>query len=211
MNGGSLREAVEESRATQLDRLGSEKLLLALTDAALEREPVLEAAAHSERAARETFRLWADDEADEGAREAFTAVAEQEDEHFHRVLDALDDPSFEPADGGPMHSYLRGREGTVERIAAGMVGRPLVSLRAHARVIGFFVDEDDERTADLFRDLRSETAAVIDDALPLLEARCGTDDDRKRAEMVAGYVVQVAYDDYADALRGMGTDPHPVC
>jgi hypothetical protein len=212
MDGETFRASVEESKRTELDRLGSSKLLIALTGARIERGEVLEVAAHSEHAARETFRAWAADESDDAVREAFEAVAEQEDSHLERVLDALDgDGGIDLADGGPMHAYLRGREDTVERVAGGMVGRPLVSLRTHAQIIGFFVNEADERSADLFRDLRAETAAVIDDGVGLLDDRCATDEEWERAEMVAEYVVQVAYDDYADSLTELGLGVKDIC
>jgi hypothetical protein len=110
-----------------------------------------------------------------------------------------------------MHAYLRGREDTVERVASGMVGRPLVSLRTHTQIIGFFVNEADESSADLFRDLKSETAAVIDDGVDLLDDRCEGDDDWERARMVAEYTIQVAYDDYADGLTEMGLGVKDVC
>lgn len=212
MDPAQFRESVEAAKRTQLDRLASNKLLLSLTDAELEEGPVLAAAAHSEFAARNTFRAWADDEDDEAAREAFAATAEREQAHYDRVLAAMDDPEgFDPVDGGPMHAYLRAREGAVERVAAGMVGRGLVSVRAHAQVIDFFVDEADERRADLFRDLRVETAESLDHGLVLLEARCTDEADWERARAVAGYVVRVAYDDFADALGELGVDPGPRC
>jgi predicted NBD/HSP70 family sugar kinase len=213
MDGDELREAVESAKQSQLDRLGSSKLLVALTDATLSTAAVLDVAAHSEHAARETFRAWAEAEGDEEAREAFAAVADQEDEHLDRVLAAMDDPdAFAPsAEPGPMHGYLRGREETVDRIAGGMVGRPLVSLRTHTQIVSFFVNEADETRADLFRDLGDETAAVLADGLDLLEARCGSDDDWDRARAVAEYTVQTAYDDYADTLRGMGVEPKSIC
>jgi hypothetical protein len=210
MDGDTFRATVEESKRTQLDRLGSSKLLVALTGARIERERVLEVAAHSEHAARETFRAWAADESDDAVRAAFETVAEQEDTHLDRVLAALDH-EVDLADGGPMHAYLRGREETVERVASGMVGRPLVSLRAHNQLIGFFVNEADESGADLFRDLKRETAAVIDDGCALLDDLCETDDDWERARMVAEYVIQVAYDDYADSLTEMGLGVKDVC
>jgi hypothetical protein len=210
MDGDSFREAVETAKRTELDRLGSSKLLIALTGARIERDRVLEVAAHSEHAARETFRAWAADESDEDAKKAFEAVADQEDEHLDRVLAALDS-EVDLADGGPMHAYLRGREDTVERVAGGMVGRPLVSLRAHNQLIGFFVNEADERGADLFRDLKAETAAVIDDGCALLDDLCESDDDWERAQAVAEYTVQVAYDDYADSLTEMGLGVKDIC
>jgi hypothetical protein len=210
MDGDTFRESVEESKRTELDRLGSSKLLIALTDARIERSRVLEVAAHSEHAARETFRAWAADESHPAAREAFEAVAAQEDTHLERVLDALDG-DVELADGGPMHADLRGREDTVERVASGMVGRPLVSVRAHNQIIGFFVNEADEAGADLFRDLKAETRDVVDDGVALLDELCEDDDDWERAEMVAEYVIQVAYDDYADSLTEMGLGVKDIC
>ncbi|AUV81779.1 rubrerythrin family protein [Salinigranum rubrum] len=210
MDGDTFRESVAESKRTELDRLGSSKLLIALTGARIERSRVLEVAAHSEHAARETFRAWAADESNPAAREAFEAVAEQEDTHLDRVLAALDE-AVDLADGGPMHAYLRGREDTVERVASGMVGRPLVSVRAHNQIIGFFVNEAEEAGADLFRDLKAETTAVIDDGVALLDELCEDEDDWERAEMVAEYVIQVAYDDYADSLTEMGLGVKDIC
>ncbi|MGM0591834.1 MAG: rubrerythrin family protein [Halobacteriota archaeon] len=211
MDGPTFRDAVESAKATQLDRLGSSKLLVALTGAELDANHVLEVAAHSEHAAVETFEAWADSESDDEVRAAFEAVAAQETDHRRRVLDAIDDGSFEPEGGGPMHSYLQGRTDTVERVAGGMVGRPLVSLRTHTQLISFFVNAAEESRADLFRDLKTETAGVIDDGLALLEDRCEPGEDWERAQMVAEYVIQVAYDDYADALESMGVNPKSVC
>jgi hypothetical protein len=218
MDGPSFREAVETACATELDRLGSNKLLVALTEAELTTPAVLSVAAASEAAASDTFAAWAADEVDEAARERFAAVAEREREHYERVLDSLRDTdpaaadAFDPGeDPGPVHGYLRAREETVPRLAAGTVGRGLVSLRTHAQVIGFFINEADERRADLFRDLRGETETAMEEGLALLETRCEREEDWDRARASAEYVVTLAYDGYADALRGMGVDPRPVC
>jgi hypothetical protein len=210
MDRHSFRDHIETAKATELGRLGSNKLLVAVTDAELDERSVLTAAAHSEHAARETFRAWAAEEDDEGARAAFERVADQEAEHLDRVLDAAGE-EIDLVDGGPMHAYLRGRDETVERLAAGLVGRGLVVIRTHTQIISFFVNEADERKADLFRDLKSETEAEIDAGLDLLAERCPEAADWERAAAAAEYVVQVAYDDYADALAGLGVDPKPVC
>lgn len=218
MDGAAFREAVANECATELDRLGSNKLLVALTGADLTTPAVLSVAAASEAAARDTFAAWAADEPDDAARERFAAVAEREREHNERVVESLRDAdpdaaaAFDPGDDpGPVHGYLRSREGTIERLAAGTVGRGLVSSRTHAQVIGFFVNEPDERRADLFRDLRAETEAALDEGLSLLEERCESEEDWDRARASAEYVVTLAYDGYADALREMGVDPKTVC
>jgi hypothetical protein len=210
MDAATFRETVEAEKRTELERLGSSKLLLALTDADLTDEAVYAAAAHSEHAARETFAAWAGDEPDEGAREAFGAVAAQERDHYERVAANLPD-EFEPADGGPLHEFLRGVDGAVARAAAGLVGRGLVSLRTHMQVIGYFVNEADTAGADLFRDLRSETEESLETGLELLAERCESDEEWEQARGPAEYAIQVAYDDYADSLEGLGIDPKPLC
>jgi len=210
MDAAEFRESVESEKASQLDRLGSSKLLIALTDGDLDERSVLESAADSEHAARGTFSGWADDEPNDAAREAFADAAEQERRHLDLVLEEIDG-EYEPADGGPMHSYLRGREETIERVAAGMVGRSLVSVRAHTQVISFFVNEADEASADLFRELKSDTQGTLDAGLDLLDELCDDADDWERAEMAAGYVIQVAYDDYVDALGELGVEPKSLC
>jgi len=210
MDGETFREAIESAKTTELDRLGSGKLLVALTDASLDRESVLSVAANSEYAAAETFRAWADDEPVEAAREVFEAVHEQEGEHYERVVAHL--PEHDPPEAaGPMHAYLRGIEGAIERAGAGLVGRPLVSTRAHTQVISFFVNEAEEGMADLFRDLEAETGDELDRGLVALTTLCEGEDDWERARATAEYAIQVAYDDYADALDGLGLDPRPIC
>ena len=210
MDTADLQATVETAKTTELDRLGSSKLLIALTDAELDRESVLRAAAGSELAARETFSAWAATEGNDAAADLFADVVDQERRHHDRVADLLG-ADVEPPGSGPMHGYLRGREGTVERLAGGLLGRTLVSDRTHMQVISFFINDADEAAADVFRDLRTETHETQDRGLELLESVCETDDDWETAEAVAGYVVQLAYDDVADALRGLGVEPKSIC
>jgi len=210
MDGRTLREDVEAGKGPQLDRLGSSKYLVALTDATLEEEAILEAVAGSEYLARETFAAYADAESNPVAREAFEAVAEQEAEHYDRVRERLG-ARPEPDHPGAVHGYLREREDTVARLAGGLVGRPLVSLRAHTQVVSFYVNEADHAGAELFRDLKAETAAELDRGVDALDAVCETDDDWERARATAEYVVQLAYDEYADSLETLGVNPKSTC
>lgn len=210
MDATAFRETVERDRRTELDRLGSNKLLVALTGAQLDARSVLAVAADSEENARQTFADWAHDETDDGAAAAFEAVVERERDHRRRVLAAMDDP-YEPETGGATHAYLRGLDGTVARIAAGMVGRPLVALETHAQIVSFFINEADSARADLFRELREETESTLERGLGLLDERCETDDHWATACGPAEYVIECAYDEYADALREMGVEPKNVC
>ncbi|MFB6195473.1 MAG: rubrerythrin family protein [Haloplanus sp.] len=199
MDADELRATVEVEHADALSLLGSRDLLVALSGGDPERTSLLRAAADSEYAARETFRGWADTAADADLRETFAAVADQEDDHFRRVRAAMDEPEHTPDGPGPMHAYLRGRERPIHRVAGGMVGRTLVSLRTHGRLIDFFADTDCET---LFRTLRDETAECLDDGLATLDARADGD-DWDAAEAVAGYTIRLAADDLRDALRGL--------
>lgn len=217
MDAETFRSELESAKRTQLDRIGSNKLLIALTDATLETEAVLRAAADSENAAEETFARWAEAETHPDAAETFAWARDQEAEHRERVLDSLadatdgNDSAYDPADGGTLHSYLRERSDAVERVAAGLLARPLVSSRTHTQIISFFVNEADQTRADLFRDLKAETEAELDRGLALLDDCCESEDDWERARMVGEYVIQISYDDYADALDGLGIDVKPVC
>jgi len=200
MDAADLRNALETDHGAALDRLGSRDLLVALSGGDPCPTDLLCAAADSEYAARETFREWADATADDALRDSFAAVAAREDDHFRRVRAAMNEPDdHHPAGSGPMHAYLRGREDPIHRVAGGMVGRTLVSLRTHSRLIDFFGgrDADAER---LFRELRAETADCLDDGLTILDARASAE-DWEAALAVAGYTIRLAADDLVDALH----------
>lgn len=204
--------AVREECATELDRLGSEKALIATTAARLEPERVLGTALAAELRAAETFDAWADDETDDRARALFERVAATEREHADRVreLGDLEEPAPHP---GPdaLHEQLRGLDGTVERVAAGAVARPLVASRSLLQVVNFFVNEADSASAATFRGLRAETDQLPPEGAALVAELCADDGDWKRALMAAVDAVEAAYREYADTLEGMGVDPKPVC
>jgi hypothetical protein len=210
MDASSLRDVVEAQKRTELDRLGSSKYLIALTDADLSESTILRAVAESEYLARETFAALAADEREDGAREAFETVAEQEGEHYDRVCERLGERP-EPDHAGAVHGYLREREDTAARIGGALVGRPLVSVRAHTQVVSFYVNEADRSGATLFRELKTETEAELDRGVDVLADVCETDEDVERAQATAEYVVQLAYDEYADSLTELGVNPKSVC
>jgi hypothetical protein len=210
MDGTDVTSAVEAAHGTRLDRLGSQQSLLALTNAQLDRETVLLRTGSAELVARETFSMWVDSgEEIEAARETFRSVAETEADHAERVLkdvDADPDPT-----AGALHEHLRDLEGTVDRIGAGLIGRPLVADRTTLQVINFFINEADEARATLFRELRTDTRAMRAEGEGLLDALCAGDTEYERARDAAVGAVEIAYEEYAAALEGMGFDPRPVC
>lgn len=205
MEGATFRAAVEGTADDELARIGAEGLLIAVCGGKPTERDLLEAAATSEHAAHRTFSEWATDEPNDRASEVFAAVADREATHRERVLAAMDD-AYEPVDGGALHTYLRGREGALVRVAAGMVGRGLVADRTHGQLASFFADAGDDTRAALFRELRTETVAGTDRGVALLETLCDSAADWADARGVAAYTVQVAVDDYADALDRASVD-----
>ncbi|WP_254762645.1 rubrerythrin family protein [Natrinema marinum] len=203
-------ETVSEANQTALSRLGSSKSLYADTGGDIDTEPVLEATADAEYAAWQTFLEWADDEADDEARAAFEATAEEERDHYETVDGKLADDEYEPEEVPNLHEYLRDREETVERVGA-FVGRILASKRSKDQVVGYFVGDADPQTASLFRGFGEELDDQLERATELLEDVCETDEDWERAEEAATGAIQAAYDEYVETLEGMGANPKPVC
>ncbi|MFB6217638.1 MAG: rubrerythrin family protein [Halobacteriaceae archaeon] len=200
-------EAVRSDNETALSRLGSSKSLYADTGGEMEPEAVLRAAADAEHAAAETFAAWADDE-DGQAAAAFRTAAEEEQDHYDTVVAELD--GHEPGEVPAIQTYLRDREGTVER-AGGFLGRTLAAEKSKSQLAGFFVGQADPATADLFRDLGDDLDAQRERALDLLGAACDGEEDWERAREAAGGAIQAAYEEYTERLESMGVNPKPVC
>ena len=207
MDATTFLESVRESKATELDRLGSEKALVAETAAQLDAEHVLDAAAAAEARAAGTLDSWADDEPNDNAAAAFRTAAEREREHYRRVADLGGTAEDPPADA--LHEHLRGLDGTLPRVAAGLVARPLVASRTLLQVINFFVNESETAAAGVFRDLRAETDGAAERGATLVVDLDGW--DAGTATAAASEAIEVAYDEYAESLEGMGVDPKPVC
>lgn len=209
MNGTELVTAVREERATELDRLGSEKALVAVTGAQLEPGPVLSAPARLLAGVAATFADWAGT-TDGPAGEAFADAAATTTEHGDALLELADAAD---ADGDPpfVVDELRTAETTPERAAAGLAASPMVAERLLLQVINFLVNEGDRSKADTVREARSDLQAMPDDAAALLDAVCTDDGDWVTAQNAATDAIGTAYDEYASSLEEMGLDPKPVC
>lgn len=209
MDGSEFLEAVRDAKATPLDRLGSEKALVAATDAVLEPDVVLTTAAANQGRVRDTLRAWAGADPSPRARQAFAKAADRADDHYDLLVEHLDEePAAHP---GAVHGYLRGLEATSRRIGAGFVGYPLVESRELLQVVNFFVNEADASMADLIREVRADADARAEEGTSLLEAVCEGEDDWADAREAAEETIQVAYDEYVETLEEMGLDPRPVC
>lgn len=209
MDGSTLLDNVRTGMETELNRLGSEKSLLAATEARLEPDPVLVTAATTLQTARDTLAGWADDATDDTAADTLRAIADRLDDAFHTVTAQLEGNGD---DIGALEAPFLSldADGDIERVAAGTVGVPLVLDRLFLQAVSFFVNEADSGRADLFRDLREATDEMLDLGTDSLDALCA-DEGWERAEASAQAVIEAAYDDYAGRLDAMGFDPKPIC
>jgi len=211
MSADDFADGVRDRNETALSRLGSSKSLYADTEGEMEAEAVLRAAATAEHHAAETYRGWANDAADDRAREAWATTAAEEEAHHEQVTARLDgdhDPGEESTPA--IQAYLRGLSDPVERVGA-FVGRTVAADRSKEQLTGFFVGQADPQTADAVRDMRSDLDAQLERGLELLDALCEDEGDWERAAAAADEAVQTAYEEYTETLEKMGINPKPVC
>jgi len=192
--------AVEDATATERSRIGSDKALIAHTGATLEADAVWRAVATREAGLADALEGWTDESEDAiaGAIERAAAAA----------ADRLDHIDATPGERDSLSAHLHTVEGRPERVGAGLVAVPLVSGRLYLQVVSFFVNEADERSADVARELRASASdfGPAKDALAAL-----SEAEREQARDAAVEAVGVAYEEYATALESMGLDPKPVC
>lgn len=206
MNGQTLVERVRERKRTELERLKSDKALIAATEATLEPAAVVGAVVETEHSLETLYGDWADRAATDDAAEAFAAAAELAAENVDRLTGAVDDPSTS-TDLSATEDY----ELTISALGGGLVGQSLVLDGTLLQAINFFVNEADERRADIMRDVRTSVNNRINDGAVALNSLCENEDDWSRAETAAVDVVEAAYADYVETLGAMGIDPKPVC
>jgi len=202
MDAADTIAAVEEATTTERSRIGSDKALIAATGADLSAEAIWTAAATREAGVADTLESWAGDAAGGDAIvDAFDRAGRAASERAERI-----DATPEELDG--FSSHLDTLDGTAERVGAGLVAVPLVLDRFYLQVVSFFVNEADERNADVVRDLRTDAS----DLEPARDALSALDESgREQARDAAVEAVGVAYEEYASALEAMGLDPKPVC
>ncbi|MFB6223040.1 MAG: transcription antitermination protein [Haloarcula sp.] len=200
MDAGATIDAVRDQTETERNRLGSDKALIAATEATLETEVVLTAAATRETGVARVLDQWAD-EADQSVAAQFKAAAAAAAERAERI-----DAGTGDSDG--FINYLETVDGAARRVGAGLVAAPLVADRFYLQVVNFFVNEADEQRANTFREIRTDAAALErgKNALDSL-----SESKRETAASAAVAAIEAAYTEYAEALESMGLDPRPVC
>lgn len=213
MDGGALLTDVRADSETQLDRLGSEKALLAATEARLEADAVLVTGAATLAEAQTTLTAWATEATSEAAAETLQTTAETLDDAYDEVVAELEDDESTSVDdiaavGVPFLTLEA--TGDVQRVAIATIAVPLILDRLFLQSVSFFVNEAENDRADLFRHLRDVTDDILADGQTALDSLCEGDDWDRAADAVAE-TIDAAYDDYVTRLDAMGFDPKPIC
>jgi len=113
-----------------------------------------------------------------------------------------------PGEPDALATHLETVSDRPARVGAGLIAVPLVLDRFYLQVVSFFVNEADEASADLARELRSGGS----DLTPARDALTALDESgRETARDAVVEAVGVAYDEYAETLDAMGLDPKPIC
>jgi len=200
MDAGATIDAVRDRTETERNRLGSDKALIAATDATLETDAVLAAAAVRESGLASVLDRWAA-EADDDVANQFEAAAAAAAERAEQI-------DADPGGSDVFTDHLETVDGTAQRVGTGLVAAPLIADRFYLQVVSFFVNEADEGRADTFREVRREASA-----LDCGETALGhlSESERETAAAAATEAIDAAYDDYAETLKSMGLDPRPVC
>ncbi|MBX0302127.1 transcription antitermination protein [Haloarcula salinisoli] len=202
MDAADTIAAVEEATTTERTRIGSDKALIAATGANLEADAVWTAAATRESGVADALEGWAADAT------GGDAIADAFDRAGRAARDRAERIDATPGEPDALSSHLDTLDGTPERVGAGLVAVPLVLDRFYLQVVSFFVNEADEGSADVARDLRSGAS----DFGPARDALAELDESgREQARDAAAEAITVVYEEYASGLESMGLDPKPVC
>lgn len=194
-----IADRVEAQCETELSRLGSEKLLLAATEAEIRPDTVAGALAATADVAATAIESWAET-ADDGDAAALQAEAAD----AYRDINEATLSAWPDAEGETL-VVPDAPDGDWERVGAGLVGVGLVLDRLLLQAISFHVNEANTGAADRLREFRGAVQDLVDRADAVDEA------DHDAAVAGAAAIVESAYERYAARLDSMGMDPKPLC
>jgi hypothetical protein len=202
----SFEDAVRAACTTELDRLSGDKVLLAATDATLERAAVLGALRRSFGRAAVQSEAWSRTaEAPVGA-----VLAEAADGFGAAGADLAEDAASDPPDG-PTVLTLGDPQGALARAGACCVAVPLLLDGLALQGVSFFVNEADTSRADRCRAARDALDEIGDDATATLAEACADEADRSAVVDGAVAAIEASYATYVESLEDMGLDPKPIC
>jgi len=205
MDADSFLDDLRDAHGTELSRLSSSKAVYALTDGEMAGDAVRTGTA------RELHQLASiiDDWAATSEGEAAALFADAADFAATSAED-FDGEAAEESAPSVTAAALADRESDRERLA-GAAAAFLVLEELASQLVGFFVGDADRKSADEFREFRTELGDYRDEAATLLADHCQDEADREEAHAVGADVIDGAYDWYVDTLESMGVEPKNVC
>lgn len=206
MDGASLIERVRDEHETALTRLGSDKALIAATNATLEADAVRAVLAGTIAVGQRRLADWADTADDSTLAEALGGGRDR----LHGLLDDHDELGSSES-RRHVSDPLEGIDGDLSRAAAGLIGFPMILDPLCLQAVNFFVNEADPVAADAIRAVRAEVADLQQAHRDTVAERATATDAEDEAVAAAGAVIDAAYTEYVDRLEAMGLDPKPIC
>jgi hypothetical protein len=205
MDGEDLLGRVRTRTDTELSRLGSEKLLLAATDATLEPDAVAGALLTDIGAARDRLEVWGGRADAEAVAAALSDGAARVEHLEGTVAKAWPEATVEKEG---LLANLEDPGSPSGRAGAGLLGLPLVLDRLLLQSVSFHVNEANTGAADRLREARDGLREIREEAVGSSVAAT-PNPDAAVADAVA--VIAAAYDTYESRLEAMGLDPKPLC
>jgi predicted lipid-binding transport protein (Tim44 family) len=212
MDMDSIEEHVRAEAATELERLGSDRGLIALTDADLSTDTIRQRVAGVLGGLASVYEQWADVDGNGEQADNFASAAETARELAETAAgEAAVEPATGQADTEPATDHaavaaLDSLDDPASRAGAGLIALPLVLNGWALQAVSFFVNEADEAAADQFRTIRTGLDELVATGETAIES-----EDLDRATEAALDLVDAAYEDYVETLAGLGLDPKTVC
>lgn len=178
---------------------------------------LLRVALVNEIAASELASAWMPSTPEIEVKIALARQAGDEAGHFQLVQERLRAHGVSLADfttppPNPLFEYLRGLEGTVERLAAGLVALESIAYRVNDRFLRWAEAHGDKETARVYRDIiQPEELRHHRTGCERLARFARTGNDEARARRVSMRVLEIAAETRATAARKLGTSCFPGC
>lgn len=207
MDADSFLDELRDAHETELTRLGSSKAVYAFTDGEMTGDAVRTGTARELHALAPVLREWSGSAPGEAAA-LFADIAS-----FAAETAETFDSEVVPGEPGSL-THVTAEPLTAvggDARPAGVAAAFLVLEELAGQLVGFFVGDADRKSADEFREFRTELAGHRDEAAALLDTNCESETDWAVAEEVGRGIVDGAYDWYVETLESMGVEPKNIC
>jgi len=143
--------------------------------------------------ARKTYTMWAFSETHGEASELFARAADRQQKHAELCRYHLpSDPPSGPSNA--MFQFVRDRDSTTERLAAGVVARSLVTGRSCRGIRDVYATADREAVTEVLTEIEQDLDEFGARGVDLLERICETRADLRTARETAAETIRIAHE-----------------